>query len=147
MTTTKKHIDHLVQCMFEGTEDWDDYFDWEFHPLFEGLSPNFLGQEMVDLLRTAAERYISLGWSMAVPDFTKQEYRYEPPKRKLETLEFLRALHGFRMEAEDSPLWGSDKNVAWDIVEDYIQWITQGLLDYYTGGEYTRLPLFYNLEE
>jgi len=145
---TKRHIDHLVQCMIRGPSDWEEIAGFTYHPLFDGLSPDELGRQMVELIRTSAEHLIAKGLDIRVPEFTKEEYRYTPPAYRLNTLEFLRALQGFRMEAEDSPLWGryGSKNVSWDIVEEYIHHVILTLLDYYTNGEYLNLPLFYNTE-
>jgi hypothetical protein len=145
MIKSKKHIDHLVQCILEGPEDWEEYYGKPYQPIAYGWTPDELGSALVFLLRTSYESLLKYGLpESTIPMFVYDEYRYEPPDRRLETLEFLRALQGFRIEAESSPHWDDDNELAHDVVEEYIQWITQTLLDYYTGGEYTRTYLFYN---
>jgi len=145
MIIGKKHIDHLVQCILEGPEDWEDYYGKPYSPIVHGWTPDELGSALVFLLRTSYEHLVKHGLPEdTIPKFVYNEYRYEPPDRRLETLEFLRALQGFRMEADSSPYWDDDNELAHNIVEDYIQWIVDVLLDYYTGGEYTRTYLFYN---
>jgi len=145
MIINKRHIDHLVQCILEGPEDWEEYYGKPYQPIAHGWTPDELGSSLVFLLRTSYEHLVAYGLPEdTIPRFVYDEYRYEPPDRRLETLEFLRALQGFRMEADSSPYWDDDNDLAHDIIEDYIQWVIQVLLDYYTGGEYSRTFLFHN---
>ena len=145
MIKSKRHIDLLVRTIMEGPEDWEEYYGKPYSPIVHGWTPDELGSALVFLFRTSYEHLVKHGLPEdTIPEFVYNEYRYEPPDRKLETLEFLRALQGFRMEADSSPHWYDDNDLAHDIIEDYIQWMIQVLLDYYTGGEYTRTYLFYN---
>jgi len=148
MIISKKHIDLLVRTIMEGPEDWEDYYGKPYSPIVHGWTPDELGSGMVFLLRTSYEHLLKYGLPEdTVPEFVYNEYRYEPPDRKLETLEFLRALHGFVSEADDSPYWTDDQEGAHHVVMEYIQWVTHTLLDYYSGGEYFRLPLYYGEEQ
>ena len=148
MIKSKRHIDHLVQCILEGPEDWEEYYGKPYSPIVHGWTPDELGSGMVFLLRTAVERRLLVGYPKEeVPGFIYERYRYEPPRRRLTTLEFLRALHGFMTEADDSPYWTEDQEGAHHVVMEYIQWVTHTLLDYYSGGEYFRLPLYYGDEQ
>jgi hypothetical protein len=145
MITGKRHIDHLVQCIMEGPEDWEEYYGKPYQPIAYGWTPDELGSALVSLLRTSYDHLIKHGLPEdIIPEFVYNEYRYEPPDRRLETLQFLRALQGFRIEADSSPYWDGDNELAHNVIEDYIQWVTQVLLNYYTGGEYAETPLFYN---
>ena len=144
MIKSKRNIDHLVQCILEGPEDWEEYYGKPYQPIVHGWTPDELGSALVFLFRTSYEHLVKHGLPEdTIPKFV-YNYRYEPPPRRLETLEFLRALQGFRMEADSSPYWYDDNDLAHDVIEDYTQWVIQILLDYYTGGEYTRTYLFYN---
>jgi hypothetical protein len=148
MIISKRHIDHLVQCILEGPEDWEEYYGEPHQPIAYGWTPDELGSALVFLLRTAVERRLLVGYPKeAVPGFLYEQYRYRPPRRRLTTLEFLRALRGFVSEADDSPYWAYDQEGSHHIIEEYIQWVTNTLLDYYSGGEYLRLPLYYADEQ
>jgi hypothetical protein len=148
MIIGKKHIDLLVRTIMEGPEDWEEYYGKPYQPIAQGWTPDELGSALVFLLRTAVERRLLVGYPKEeVPGFLYEQYRYEPPKRRLTTLEFLRALHGFETEADDSPYWAEDQEGAHHVVMEHIQWVTNMLLDHYSGGEYLRLPLYYGDEQ